>query len=147
VDEAELIDEAELTDLGLESAKQRRVVLRWCKAKKEQQKEQKKNQKSKEKPQAVKEKEKEKPQASKKETKRKEKQKEKSKEKGSKPQAPLSDNGEPLGDKSALAFGSEFVFAGAEEMEEEEFNEHDLDTSMASLARKVSVNPHTPVNE
>jgi outer membrane biosynthesis protein TonB len=146
VDEAELIDEAELTDLGLESAKQRRVVLRWCKAKKEKQKEQKKNQKSKEKPQAVKvkEEEKEKLQASKKETKKKEKQKEKSKEKGSKPQAPLSDNGEPLGEKSALAFGSEFVFAGAEEMEEEEFNEHDLDTSMASLARKVSISRTLP---
>jgi hypothetical protein len=142
-------DHEVLKSMGVESAKHRLVLLKWCKAKAKSALEQEQKAINKKKKEKEKEKEKEtttiklgislKAKSKEPVVVAEEKEKSKRKRKGSaKPAKPKAQaTNDEGGESGALAFGSELVYAGPEEMEDEDFQELDLDSSMASLARKV----------
>ncbi|ELR11576.1 Ras subfamily protein [Acanthamoeba castellanii str. Neff] len=154
LEDVEDFDHEVLKSMGVESAKHRLVLLKWCKAKAKSALEQEQKAINKKKKDKEKEKEKEtttiklgislKAKSKEPVVVAEEKEKSKRKRKGSakpaKPkaqaQAQAQATNDEGGESGALAFGSELVYAGPEEMEDEDFQELDLDSSMASLARK-----------
>jgi len=141
LEDVEDFDHEVLKSMGVESAKHRLVLLKWCKAKAKSALEQEqKAAKKKEKEATIKQGKAKSKETAVVEEKEKSKRKRKGSAKPAKPTkapAQAQATNEEGGESGALAFGSELVYAGPEEMEDEDFQELDLDSSMASLARKV----------
>jgi len=148
-----------LKSMGIESAKHRLLLIKWCKEKvkdnlggrkeeeeEEEQEEEQEKEKGKEKEEKKSKKshgkeEKKKGKAKKGKAKESEKEKSKRKRKEKEKQGAAEEEEEI---PSAMAFGSEMVYAGPDEMDTETFQE-DLNESIATLARKVRRAPTGPV--